>query len=159
MAKVGRKDVWSTVIQPNMKKIQQWLADGATEKQICNNLQIGISTWWAYKQKHPEFVEFILTSRVKAVSKLESAMFKSACRFERTRRRAMKVKEIEYENGRKLREIERIEYYDEPEYYPPDTTAGIFLMTNWAKDSYARDAATLELKKQELELKKEQGSW
>lgn len=159
MKKSGRKNVWSTIIEPNLPRIKQWLEEGLTEKQICENLQIGVSTWWKYKQERPDFVKEITNGRVRAVSTIEDSMFQSACGFERKVKKAMKLKDVEYENGRKVRETERIEYYEEIEYFKPDTTAGIFLMTNWAKNQYARDAATLELKKRELKLKEEQGGW
>lgn len=154
----GRKNVWTTIIEPNLDKIKNWLESGLSEKQICERLNIGVSTWWAWKKKKPELIKFVYEGRIRASDEIENAMFKSACGFERKVRRAVKVKDIEYENGRKSRETERVEYYDDIEYYKPDTTAGIFLLTNWNKENYARDAATLELKKQELELKKE-GSW
>ena len=43
--------------------------------------------------------------------------------FTKTLKKAMKVKTVEYENGKKIREIEEIVPYDEEIYIPPNTTA------------------------------------
>lgn len=151
----GRRDKWTT-IQANIENIKKWLGEGQTEKQCAKNLGIAYSTWNKYKYEKPEFVEMIADFRKPAIEEIESAMFKAACGFERKTRKAVKVRSIEYENGKKKFETEEIVYYDDIEYFKPDTTAGIFLMTNWSNGKYARDAAMLNLKKQELELKKEQ---
>lgn len=152
----GRKNVWDTTIKPNLGKIKQMLGDGITEKECARVIGISYGAWNKYKAIKPEFVQMIQQFRQPAVAEVESAMYKSACGFERKVRKAMKVKRTEYENGRKVLEQEEVVFYDEVEYFKPDTTAGIFLLTNWAKGDYARDAAALEVRKKELELKEKQ---
>jgi hypothetical protein len=46
--------------------------------------------------------------------------------------------------------------YEETIYYQPDTTAGIFLLKNWA--GYVNEPKMLEIRAKELELKKA-NSW
>ena len=81
-------------------------------------------------------------------------MFTSAKGFERKVKRYMKVKCCEYENGKKLREWEDVKEYEETVYYPPDTTAGIFLLKNWA--SYMNEPAAMSIRKKEVELREKQ---
>ena len=54
----------------------------------------------------------------------------------------------------KLREWEEMVEYEESVYYPPDTTAGIFLLKNWA--NYMNEPRAMEIRKKELELKEKQ---
>ena len=152
----GRKNVWDSVIEPNLNKIKKLLGEGATEKEVARAIGVAFGTWCKYKNLNPEFRQFVVDARAPAIEELESAMFKTACGFERVTRKPMKLKKIEYENGRKIREEETIVYYDDVEYYRPDVTAGIFLMVNWGKGKYSRDPGALELRKEELELKKSQ---
>ena len=45
MAKVGRKDKYESIIKPHLKDINEWLNDGASEKNIAKKLGIEYSTW------------------------------------------------------------------------------------------------------------------
>ena len=47
--KVGRKDVWETVIKPNLSKIESWYKEGSTEKEIIDALGIGKTSFYKYK--------------------------------------------------------------------------------------------------------------
>ena len=44
--------------------------------------------------------------------------------------------------------------YEETIYFPPDTTAGIFLLKNWA--GYMNEPIAMKYRKKELELKEKQ---
>ena len=44
--------------------------------------------------------------------------------------------------------------YNEIRYFPPDTTAGIFLLKNWAE--YMNEPATIKLREKEVLLKEKQ---
>ena len=60
-------------------------------------------------------------------------MFKSALGFSYKVKKAMKLKTVEYEDGKRKKEVERIEYYDEEVYVPPSIASAQFLLKNWAK--------------------------
>lgn len=92
--------------------------------------------------------------REPAVDELEATMFKSACGYERKVKKYAKVKRVTYENGKKAEEWEEMLEYEETIYYPPDTTAGIFLLKNWA--DYMNEPRAMEIRKKELELKEKQ---
>lgn len=81
-------------------------------------------------------------------------MFKSALGFTHKIKKAMKLKNVEYENGKRLRETERIEFYEEEVYIAPSVACAQFLLKNWAKDRYSNNPAELEVKKKEFELNK-----
>lgn len=151
MEKRGRKSK-NEDIEKNIEKIKEWLNKGLTEKQIAKNLGMAYSTFNKYKNQNKEFSELLKKERKKPVEELENALYKSALGGTVTVKKAMKIKTVDYENGKRLRETEEIEYYEEEVYYPPNTTAGIYLLKHWGK-GYTNDPELLSIKKKELELK------
>ena len=154
MMKTGRKNVYESKIKSRFTEIEAWVKKGVTERSIANKLGISYSTFNKYKAEETEFSELLKKGRESSVDDLENAMFLSALGGKQSVRKAMKVKRIIYKDGKKDKEIEIMEPYEEEVYTPPNTTAGIFLLKCWGKDrGYTNDPAMLDLKKKELELK------
>lgn len=154
MSKRGRKNLYDEVIKPQEKKIKKLLEQGTSEKEIAKALGISYTTWKTHKRNNPSFSALVRDSRGKAISDVETAMFKCAVGFTKKIKKAMKLKEVEYENGKRLRETERIEYYEEEVYIPPSVASAQFLLKNWAKDRYSNNPAELDVKMKEFELNK-----
>ena len=151
---MARPDV-KKLIEDNLENIEQWTRDGLTMKQIADNLGISDRTLYRYKSdSDSQLSQSIKNGRAVAVETLENTMFKSACGYERTVKKYAKVKRIMYDNGKKAEEWEEMQEYEETQYFPPDTTAGIFLLKNWA--SYMNEPAAMNIRKKELELKEKQ---
>ena len=151
---MARPDV-KKLIDDNLERIEQWTRDGLTMKQIAANLGISDRTLYRYKSdSDSQLSQFIKNGRAVAVEQIENTMFKSACGYERTVKKYAKVKHCLYENGKKADEWEEMVEYEESVYYPPDTTAGIFLLKNWA--NYMNEPRAMEFRKKELELKEKQ---
>lgn len=161
--KKGRKDKWSSYIEPRLSDVKKWSEKGLTERQIADRLGVAYSTFNKYKSEKTELSEALKKGRDDAVDRIENAMFESAIGGKQTLKKAQKVKRIKYENGKKSMEAETMEYYEEEIYIPPNTTAGIYLLKHWGKDrGYTNDPIQLELKKRELELKEkamEEDNW
>ncbi len=153
----GRKNVYDTKIKPHLESIKKWIADGATEQSIAKTLGVSHTTFNKYKNEKVELMEAVKRNRMPCVDNIENSMYKAALGGKETLKKVMKVKHIEYqENGKRLREYETLEPYEEEVYFPPNTTAGIYLLKHWGKEKgYTNDPATLELKRQEFEHKKE----
>lgn len=145
MAKRGRKNVYDTVIFPNINKIEDWVKSGATEKQICEALGISVSAFNAHKEK-TELNEALKKGRASLVLDLRSEMIKKA--FKHTLE-TKKTYVTQDENGstRKHTEITTKEV-------DGDTGALHLLLKNYDKDNWKNDWDSYELKKAELELKK-----
>lgn len=139
-------------VMENMENIKRWISEGATVESIADAL--GMSKQTLYKWVNLDDINAIKNSRQPAVEKLESTMFRTAVGYTKTVKKYMKLKHCEYENGKKSREWEEVEEYDEEVYFPPDTTAGIFLLKNWG--GYMNEPKALEIRKKELELKEKQ---
>ena len=120
---------------------------------------IGVSKTTLYKhigetEQGLNSLDTIKKYRQPAIDELEATMFKSACGYERKVKKYAKVKRVMYDNGKKAEEWEEMVEFEETQYYPPDTTAGIFLLKNWA--DYMNEPIAMEIRKRELELKEKQ---
>lgn len=145
------------IVLQHMDKIKEWISQGVTMGTIAK--AIGVSKTTLYKhisefEQGLNSLDTIKKYREPAVDKIENTMFMSACGYERKVKKYAKVRRCVYENGKKSEEWEEMVEYEETVYYPPDTTAGIFLLKNWA--DYANEPRAMEYRKEELELKKKQ---
>lgn len=147
------------IIKAHFEDIKTWLASGLSQSQCAKNLGIRYEAWKECREAHAEFSELVNTARVRACTRLKSAMFDSAIGHTATIKKGMKVRKVEYnEDGKRIREWEEVQVYEETVYYPPNYKAGAYLLSHWAKkEGYtSSDPQMLELKKKEFELKKEQ---
>ena len=129
------------------------LEEGLTEKEVAADCGVSWSTWSRIKRSHPEFAAEVKAARDKPAGKVKQSMYESAVGYTRKVRRHMKCRRIEYENGRRVLEEEQLVPYEDEVYFPPNVTAGIFLLTNWRPGDYARDAAANRLREREIEIK------
>lgn len=144
------------LIKKNFPKIEQLLSSGATEREVARSIGIAYSTWNKYKAEQKEFSELIIKSREKPVGTLVNSMYQAGLGFTKTITRAMKLKEETYDpiTGKKSGSMERIEYYEEEIYIPPNFQAARFLIVNWGKDlGYSNDPKLIEIRERELEHK------
>lgn len=127
MAK-GKYEEW---LEPEgLLKIQGWARDGLTEEQIAHNMGIRRSTLSEWKKKFPDILDSLKQGKEVVDREVENALLNKALGFRVTVKKSYKVKDIIYENGRKIKETEKIEMVDEEQYIPPDTTAQIFWLKN-----------------------------
>ncbi|MDY5929291.1 MAG: hypothetical protein SPJ27_04560 [Candidatus Onthovivens sp.] len=147
----GRKDKYETHVRCNFDRIDKWLNEGASEKNIAEKLGIAYSTWNTYKQKHQEFNELCSKPREALIDSLLSALIKKALGFEYEEKKQY-IKE-DKETGKKF-------IYTEitTKTSLPDTTAIFGALRRYdTKDNklcYDYQSQSIDLKRQELELKK-----
>lgn len=162
--KRGRKNSYETVILPKRDEIRELLSKGYSEKDTAKKIGVSYSTWRKYKAEISAFSALILTEREKCIKEIEKSMYLQAVGFTKKVQKAMKLRTVEYDpkTGKKKREEEKVEYYEEEIYIAPSQAAGAFLLKNWDKLHYTGEPALLEIKKEELKIKKEraeQESW
>ncbi len=68
-----QKSIYYMTIKPNMDKIQNWVKNGATEKEVANNLGISHSTLVKYKNKFTELSEALRVNRELFIDEVEKA--------------------------------------------------------------------------------------
>lgn len=147
------------IVQKHMDEIKEWISQGVPMAQIAK--KIGVSKTTLYRHVEEPAVgtglDAVKKIRQPAVDKLEATMMQSACGYTREVTKYAKVKHAKYsKSGKKLEEWEEMVEYKETQYFPPDTTAGIFLLKNWGE--YMNEPRAMEIRKREVELKEKQ-SW
>ena len=147
MAKRGRKSAYETRIKPRFSDILEWLQNGATEKQICDNLGISNDAFYKYKREKSEFNELIEKGRESLVIELRGALVKKAFGFEYTESKTVISKDA---NGKTS---ERTEIYTRRAL--PDVAELNLCLKNYDADNWANDPQANALKREELELRRE----
>ena len=124
--------------------IEGWARDGLTDEQIASNMGVAYSTLRAWRDKYSALSAALKSGKEVVDRMVENALLKRATGELRTIRKPIKVKEVLYEDGKRISEKEHIEYADEEIYIPPDTTAQIFWLKN-RKPSVWRDKAHVDI--------------
>ena len=139
----GRPNKYETHVKPHLEDIKKWCLD-KTEKQIAELLGVGYSSWCDYKNKYPELSDALKKGRENLVTELKSVLIKKAKGFNYSEKKIIK------ENG----VITREEEYQRASL--PDVAALNLLLKNYDRKNWSNDPQLLELRREELELKKEQ---
>lgn len=147
----GRPSKYETNVKPYFDQIKKWLEQGATERQIAEQLGVAYSTYNDYKTKYSEFAELIKTKDMKPlVEELRSALVKKALGFEYKESKSY----WRIPKGSTRKEDAECIYKEEyKKYQPPDTTA-IFGALNIYDPEYVRDKKNHELREKDYELRK-----
>lgn len=149
MLMAGRPNKYLTNVEPRFDEIKDWVEQGVTDKEIAKMLGINKATLVEYKNKYPEFNELMKIGRKKNVEELKNALFKKATGFQYTETETT----INPDGSKKTKKTIKTAL--------PSETAILILLKHWDRNEdgtakWANDPATFELKKKELELKKEQ---
>lgn len=145
---MGRKSKWESHVLPRLEEVEK-MALTMTEEQIAKTLGIGVSNYYEYKKKYPELREAVKKGRMSLVLDLKSTLIQKAKGFKYEEKKIIK------EHGVVVKEeiIQKSAL--------PDLGSIHLLLKNY--DPYwSNDPKALELKKEELELKKkqvEENSW
>lgn len=147
MAKAGAKSKYETHVKPYFDKIENWLNGGASEEQVADALGISYSSFNNYKVQHEELMELCKKPRVTLVLDLRSALIKKALGMKIERKKTYLKKDAD---GREAKYTEIM--VDE---IPPDVAAINLALKNYDKENWSNDPQAMELKRQELQLRKE----
>ena len=140
----GRPNKYFSHVKPRFNDIESWLITGATEKEICDNLGINNKVFCKYKQQYPELNELVKKARRKPVQVIKAALFKRATGFTYTEQ----IITESAKNGITVQTFKK--------YALPDPTSALMLLKHWDNETeWCADPATLKLKREEFELKKE----
>lgn len=120
----------------NLILLASWAREGLTEEEIAENMGISRSTLSEWKNKYPDISDTLKKNKEIADARVEDALFKKALGEVKKVLRPIKVKEVKYDNGKKVSEKERIELVEEEIYIPPDTTAQIYWLKNRKKETW-----------------------
>ena len=142
---MGRKSKYDTDIKPYLQQIKEWKKNGATEQQIAKQLGVAMSTFCALKNKYPEFSEALRKSQTEFVADLKGELARLAEKHVLTTRKIYTKKD---EDGNAITYTE----VTEKEVDASVTAINLLLKNN--DENWADDPKSVDLRKQELELKR-----
>lgn len=170
--KRGRKPLYETHVKPYFSMISE-MCRTMNETQIAEALGVGASTFQYYKTQYPELKECLKKGRQNLVADLRSALIKKAIGYEYTEKKVTTEK-VDWPDelyntlldaGFSANEIAKSTLVKTEichKYMSPDVAAINLALKNYDKDNWANDPQMLEIRKRELELRKQQienNSW
>lgn len=130
----GKYEYWLT--PDGLLLLEAWARNGLTDEQIAHNMGVSVATLSNYKNKYLEILEALKKGKEVVDTEVENALLQKALGIIKTVQKPIKVKEVLYDNGKRISEKEHIEYADEQVFIPPDTTAQIFWLKNRCPDKW-----------------------
>lgn len=143
---MGRPNKYDSHIKPYLKQIAEWKRNGATDEQICEQLDVSKSVYYDAKVKYSEFSEILKNSKAMFISDLRGELARLA--FKHTLS-TVKVYTKNDEKGNPITYREKTE-----KEVDGDIAAIHLLLKNLDRDNWADNPQGLEIKKQELELRR-----
>lgn len=121
---MARKTKYDKIIVPKLEAIALWAQRGFTDIEICKGLGIAESTLNLYKDKHPEFKEFLQREKLKADYQMTDSLFKRGIGYDYTE------EFIEYipaadGNGTKIKTVKKYK-----KHQPADVMANMYWHNN-----------------------------
>lgn len=116
--------------------LEGWARDGLTDEQIAKNMGITRKTLAEWKCKYSDIGDTLKKGKEVVDTEVENALLQKALGMTKTVQKPIKLKEVKYDNGKRVSEKERIEYAEEEVFIPPDTTAQIFWLKNRRPDKW-----------------------
>lgn len=113
-----------------------WARNGDTNETIAKKMGINTSTLYDYINKFDNISNALKKGKEVIDIEVENALLKKALGYSVFITKGMKLKDIIYDNGKKVSEKERIEFYQEEMHVPADTTAQIFWLKNRKPDKW-----------------------
>lgn len=145
---MARPSKYETHVKPHLDKIRQWRQVGATVENICEALEISPATWAEYLKKYPEFLEANKKGTKEFCFDLRGELAKLAKKHTlETRKQYIKT---DQETGHKTQYTEIT-----TKEVDADIAAINLLLKNLDKENWSNDPNHLDLRRQELELRKQ----
>ena len=146
MAKKALDDILA-----RLDDIEKWARQGETNEAIANRFGITRVTFYKYQQENINILNAIKKGRSKFVKQIKNSLAKKAKGFKYKET----VTEVLYDKDGNL-VYEKTKTNNK--YSPPDTAAANLLLKNYDRDEWANDPQALALKKEELDIKRQQGA-
>ncbi|MEN6421640.1 MAG: transposase [Smithella sp.] len=141
---MSKPNKYQRLVKPRLYEIKEWARNGVIDADIATRLGIVYSTLRIYVAKYPELVTALEDGKAQPNNKVESNLYLKTEDRIITLEKPIKVKETIFDpnTGRKLKEIEKIEYAHEEVHIPADTAAIIFYLCNRLKEFWKNKQLT-----------------
>lgn len=148
--KAGRKSKYETHVQPRLLEIAAWCRDGLTDKEIAERLNIGMDSFYRYKNTYSEFSDTLKETKEIADIKVENSLNKNANGYDYIEETVVMKKEVIYKDGKRIKEVTYPEVVPLVKHKEAETRAQMFWLQNRKPDKW-RNQAQVELKVSKLE--------
>lgn len=143
----GKYEYWIT--PDGLLKLKSYAREGLSDEEIAKKLDISRSTLGEWKNRYPEIQEALREGKEIPDIQVEDKLLDSALGFKVTLKKPVKIKRIEYDNGKKIKEYEEVIDAEEEIYVPPAVAAQIFWLKNrrpdkWREKVLFEDGSSLE---------------
>lgn len=145
---MARPSNYERLVEPHLNDIIEWRKKGATDEIIAKKLGVGLSTLYAYKTKYSELKEAFNVGTQDLVLELRGELIKLAFPHYLKTEKTYIRKDEETGNTTKYTEITKKEV-------DGNINAIHLLLKNYDKENWTSNPAELDLKKTEIEMKKE----
>lgn len=139
----GKYHEWLT--EDGLLRIESWASDGLSNKQISENMGISRETLNVWSKKYPDISDSLKKGREPVIRHVENEFIKRARGYQTVDVRKEVFIDKDGEKKTKITEITT--------NYPPDVSAGIFLLKNYKPNKY-RKYNDITYKKMEAEIEK-----
>ena len=143
---MGRPNKYESHIKPYLKQIAEWKKNGATDEQVCEQLGVSRSVFYAAKAKYKEFSDVLKNSREAFVADLRGELARLAFKHNLE---TVKVYSKTDEDGQTVTYKEKTS-----KEVDGDIAAIHLLLKNLDRENWADNPQGIKIKQQELELKK-----
>lgn len=131
----GRKGKYEEWLTPEgLLRIEGWARDGLSDSQIAQNIGIGKTAFYEWKQRFPKFAESLKQGKDVPDRKVENAVMKAACGYV--------TKEIIRERDRETGELVITKIIERE--VPPNVIAQKFWLVNRKPAEWTRDKQPIQ---------------
>ncbi len=120
--------------------LSAWARAGLTNEEIAGKIGISRSTLTEWKKKYKPIREAIDTGKEIADRMVEDALYRLALGYTIKVRKAFKLRNVTYKDGKREKEEERLETIEEDLHVKPDVKAIMFYLENRVPDRWSRKA-------------------
>ena len=125
-----KANIKNGLTEESLLRLEAWARDGLTDEQIADNIGIRRETLYDWKKKYPHISNALKRGKDVVDIQVENALLNKAQGITKTLIKPIKIKTVTYDNGKRVKEEEHIEYAEEEVFVPPDTVAQIFWLKN-----------------------------
>ncbi|SFU42945.1 hypothetical protein SAMN04487886_102531 [Clostridium sp. DSM 8431] len=148
-------------INESLSKIESWVTEGQTDKEIAEKLGIPYSTFRRYKREKSELKDAIAQGKDKKNDNVIQALYKNCTGYKYYEETPVKVKEeVIADDGTTVLVKERVEVKSIKKFKPPDLAAQKYWLNNrdktkWQDDPHkvTNDKKLTKLKEKEVNSK------
>jgi len=121
---VARPSKYETHVAPRLTEIEDWVRNGATDKEVWERLGISKDSFYEYKKQFSEFSDSLKKSKDFVDAQVENALLKRALGYEYQEM----TQEITADGKKHIKKVTKQVF--------PDTIAAIFWLKNRRPDKW-----------------------